>query len=131
MKERNFTEVIPGFYRTRDGGVAEVVQILDARLREAYPARGLIGEKTDEWTMGKGFNFDDGCASKDDLITFLGVEKPREKKMVTKTVTRWANIDADGCTRMFHIREIADSEQNCDRIACVEMTGEYEVEEDV
>jgi len=125
--ERNFTEVVPGWYRTRGGALAEVVQIVDPRLDDTYPARGLLGVYRRAWTI-VGVSLNAKPASQEDLVTFLGTEKPREKKMVKKTVTRWVNVDADGYTRTFDIREIADIEQNGDRIACVEMTGEYEVE---
>ena len=127
MTERNFTEVVPGFYRTRGGDLAEILQVDNPRLKSSYPVRGLIGCYSVTWTIA-GFASNTGPESQEDLIEFLGTEKPKEKKTVKKTVTRWVNIDADGYTRTFDIREIADIEQNGDRIACVEMTGEYEVE---
>ena len=129
MTERNFTEVVPGFYRTRGGEIAEVIQILDTRLREAYPARGLLGRYCDTWTR-VGFNRSGERESKDDLIEFLGAEKPREKRIVKKTLRYWANLFGDGAIKAYVTKDIAD---DCSfaRIACVEMTGEYEVEEEV
>jgi len=125
--ERNFTTVIPGFYRTRGGSLAEILQVDNPRLGDQYPVRGFVGTQHNEWTR-TGYDSNGGCEGCDDLIAFLSAEKPREKKMVTKTVTRWVNIDADGYTRTFDIREIADIEQHPDRIACVKLTGEYQVE---
>lgn len=127
MTDRNFTTVIPGFYRTRNGRIAEVIQILDERLREDYHARGFIGAYPDEWTMEKGFNFNAGHESKNDLITFLGVEKPKETRMVTKTIRYWANVLGDGAIKAYSTKDMAD-DYSFARIACVEMTGEYQVE---
>jgi len=131
MTERNFTTIIPGWYRTRDGALAEVVQILDLnpRLTEQYPARGLIGLRQEEWTSA-GSVFDDGYESSEDLITLLGAEKPGEKIMAKKTLTRWANVYKRGPTACFTTKENAEESSN-GRIACVELTGEYEVEEEV
>jgi len=131
MTERNFETVIPGFYRTRSGALAEIVLILDIgpRLTEQYPARGLIGLRQEEWTAA-GSVVDDGYESSEDLITFLGVEKPKETRMVTKTIRYWANVLGDGAIKAYSTKEDAE-ESSFARIACVEMTGEYEVEDEV
>jgi len=138
MTERNFTSVIPGFYRTRAGDLAEVVQILDLdpRLTEYYPARGLIGTSVPyqgEWTMaGSALPFgqdsiDGGYESSKDLITFLGAERPREKKMVKKIRTRWTNLFENGDVVPYTSKRMADKHAYA-RIACVKVTCEYEVE---
>jgi len=130
MTERNFTEVVPGFYRTRDGELAEVVQILDVRIDQ--PVLGLIFTNTanppedEAWSLGGDYYYGD-CSSRSDLITFLGAKKPREKKMVKKTLTRWVNLYEYDIT--YHdSRSFADYAAAPGRIACVELTGEYEVE---
>ena len=124
MTERNFTTVVPGFYRTRGGEIAEVVQIMNARLEERFPARGLGAER---WQLS-GDYYDYGRKSCYDLIEFLGTEKPKEKKMVKKTLTRWANIYEGRDVATFATKEHADLRAGFCRLACVELTGEYEVE---
>jgi len=130
MTERNFTTVIPGFYRTRGGELAEIVQILDPRLESSYPVRGLMGRYQEAWTI-EGFGVAAKPDSQEDLLTFLGTEKPRERRARMQTLTRWANIYEGGDVVTFATRQIADARGGQGRIACVGLTGEYEVEEDV
>jgi len=131
MTERNFTSVIPGFYRMRDGGIAEVVEMAHVRLRASHPARGMTDVSPEElsWTLKGALTYFEN-KQRQDLITFLGTERPREKKMVTKTLTGLANVYANGGMAIYTTKELADDCDH-DRIACVEMTGEYEVEEEV
>jgi hypothetical protein len=53
------------------------------------------------------------------------VERP--KKKVTKTVECWANIYPDGSAVFRTTKEHADKCALVNRIACVHMTGSYEV----
>ena len=62
---------------------------------------------------------------------------PKPKRMVKKTVKKWANVypwGFGGICQTFggicQTKEIADYNAGSDRIACVELTGTYEVEED-
>lgn len=54
----------------------------------------------------------------------------REKKKVRKTVTAWMNVYRNGGKEVFGEKYIADEYGADDCIACVELKGEYEVEED-
>ena len=130
MTERNFVTVIPGFYRTRNGDLAEVVKILDARCAEKYPVRGMIGYDCDTWTVA-GDNLDDRATSRDDLIKFLGTENPREKRMLTNTISLWVNVYPRYTSPTFATEAYANDGAAPNRIACVELTGEYQVEEEV
>ena len=132
---RNFTSVIPGWYRTRSGEIAEVFQVLDARFKEEYPGRGFIGKNIYSWTKLGDFHFHDPVATSEDLIEYLGEEKPREKRMVKKTLECWVNVyqtavntSTDGFA--WHSKEEAEGGAAPGLTACVEVTGEYEVEED-
>ena len=52
----------------------------------------------------------------------------RPKRLVKKTVEYWGNIyKKSGC--LHDTKEEADREACTDRIACIRLTGEYEVEE--
>lgn len=90
-----------------------------------------------------GFTEDGRWGSKDVNPTLLtidearakGYDVPKVKRKVTKTISRWANVYPDehliACND-YHTREEADSNANLSkRIACVELTGTYEVEEEV
>jgi len=58
-------------------------------------------------------------------------EIPRPpKRMVTKTVECWANIYKEGVPCLRSDKFIADESARNNRIACVRLTGTYEVEED-
>ena len=59
----------------------------------------------------------------------IGPEKP--KRMVKEEVRLWLNIYPKSCCKItYSSRSRADSAASPDRIACVELTGSYEVEED-
>lgn len=59
----------------------------------------------------------------------IGPEKP--KRMVKEEVRLWLNIYPKSCCKItYSSRSRADSAAAPDRIACVELTGSYEVEED-
>jgi len=129
MTERNFTVVIPGFYNTRNGRIAEVVQIMNPRLDYPFPVRGFL-PKDDVYIISECWNLKGDCwtsiGSPDDLITFIGTELPRKKKKVK--LTKWINVYRNHPSYAYETRELADTYADCNRIACVEMTGEYEVE---
>lgn len=61
-----------------------------------------------------------------------GYDVLKVKRKVTKTISRWANVYPDCVTcNDYYSKEEADSRANLsDRIACVELTGTYEVEEE-
>jgi hypothetical protein len=56
-------------------------------------------------------------------------EYPAPKRKVKKTLERWVNVysDRESIGYMYHID--ADKVSVLDRIACVKLTGDYEVEE--
>jgi hypothetical protein len=59
-----------------------------------------------------------------------GYDVPKVKKKVTKEIKRWANVYADfSACNDYYTREDADFHVNRKmRIACVELTGTYEIE---
>lgn len=54
----------------------------------------------------------------------------RPKKMVTKTVEAWANVYAHYIPNLFNYKANAEARASNSRIACVKLTGEYEMEVD-
>jgi hypothetical protein len=63
-----------------------------------------------------------------------GYDVPKVTRKVTKTVSRWANVygSAGLANCSYETREEADANATGDaRTACVELTGTYEVEEEV
>ena len=54
----------------------------------------------------------------------------RPKKMVTKTVEKWINIYPKHAGGFYSDEKNADEYAQQNRIACVKLTGEYEVEVD-
>lgn len=54
----------------------------------------------------------------------------RPKKMVTKTVEKWINIYPNHAGGFYSDEKNADEYAQQNRIACVKLTGEYEVEVD-
>ena len=57
------------------------------------------------------------------------IAPPKPKRMVTKTIEGWANVYNDN-SKVFHSNK-ASADRNAQgyRIACVKLTGSYEVEE--
>lgn len=53
----------------------------------------------------------------------------RQKKKVKKTIETWLNIYPDGYNSHYHTQEECDNAAMTSRIACVKLSGEYEVEE--
>jgi hypothetical protein len=53
----------------------------------------------------------------------------RPKKKVKKTVERWMSISSDQVPCFYLTQQIAEENTSPGRIACVRLTGEYEVEE--
>jgi hypothetical protein len=123
----NFAEVIPGFYYTQDGQLAEVVQVMDKRLQDLLPARGLVGGSLTEWTLG-GFCYGDGRFQPPlTLFTFIGTKKPLPEKA---KLTYWVNVyNRVPDSAIYTTRDDADNNARTGRSACVELTGEYEMEE--
>jgi len=54
---------------------------------------------------------------------------PRPKRKVVKKVEKWVNIYPERQSIVHDNKKIADSAASDMRIACVKLTGEYEVEE--
>ena len=54
----------------------------------------------------------------------------RPKKMVTKTVEKWINVYPSHNSWTYNSEAEANSSAAINRIACVKLTGEYEVEVD-
>jgi hypothetical protein len=57
------------------------------------------------------------------------IAPPRPKRMVTKTVEVWMNVYSDIKNNTWLTQEAADKYASPNRIACVKLTGSYEVEE--
>lgn len=56
------------------------------------------------------------------------IAPPRPKRKVVKTVEAWINIYPEDVPRFAHkTRDEADSARELNRIACVHLTGSYEV----
>ena len=56
---------------------------------------------------------------------------PKPKRTVKRTLKRWVNVYANNSgNHSFPTKEAADRYSELGRIACVELTGTYEVEED-
>jgi len=53
----------------------------------------------------------------------------QEKKKVTKLIERWTNVYTDGIGFTYLSENGANADAGVDRIACVKLTGTYEVEE--
>lgn len=71
--------------------------------------------------------YKDGRYLKEQRPSLVLIERP--KKKIKKTITKWVNIYPDGCETYYYTKDRADMCSNPNRIACVELTGEYEVEE--
>jgi hypothetical protein len=125
-----------GWYRTREGGLAEIIAIIPPRLGWGYTVWGFLNhiDKTKDtgWTAeGKHYMYGD---RPNDLITYLGTEKPKRKVKRTVEVVRWVNVGPSTGHLYFPTKEKADewaADYGSDRIACVELRGSYEVEEEV
>lgn len=59
------------------------------------------------------------------LITLVS----RPKRKVTKVIERWANVYCYGVGGGHDTKEAADENAGITRIACVKLTGSYEIEE--
>lgn len=120
-----------GFYRTRDGRIAKVLTIIDARLPRLYPVLGILDGEEEKWSTAGAANYS-GRALDSDLVEYLGPTKPKQKRMVTKTVEVYMNVYQNPLNNCVYESE---SEANVGtdggRIACVKLTGTYEVEEEV
>lgn len=57
------------------------------------------------------------------------IAPPKPKRKVVKTVERWLNVHKDGRTFTFSSERDANQRSDFERIACVRLTGTYEVEE--
>ena len=121
-----------GWYRTRDGGLAEVLTIMHPRLEDEFPVNGFIrgDPEAEMWTFN-GRAVRDDIQSQFDLITYLGTEKPKHRVKRTAEVVRYVNVYPDATSEVHPIREIAEAKALAGRIACVELRGSYEVEEKV
>ena len=63
------------------------------------------------------------------LITDVIKKAEQPKKMVKKSASYWANIYPNGDFTFYPTKIVADSYALSTRIACVHLTGEYEVTE--
>jgi len=54
---------------------------------------------------------------------------PRPKRKVVKKVERWVNVYPRSMSKLHSTEGVADACASGDRVACVKLTGEYEVEE--
>lgn len=122
-----------GWYRTRDGELAEVLTITHPRLGKLWTVLGFYttnGARQTTWDKA-GQHGISGQESSFDLVTYLGTEKPKRKVKRTVEVVRWANVYPGDIFPVFGSKENADKSSASTRIACVELRGSYEVEEEV
>jgi hypothetical protein len=126
-REQNMFDKV-GFYRTRDGQIAEVLTVVHPAMCATYPLLGRVGDSKRSW-KDTGREFD--ARMPGDLVEYLGTTKPKQKKMVTKTVEYWMNFYGSGYRLIYSSKELADRAATPERIACVKLTGTYEVEEEV
>lgn len=81
------------------------------------------------------FIYFDGRKSRGDVFPMLYHSKPEisdpppPKRMVKKTIERWMNVYEEGHAYVHETEREADRDRALGRIACVHLTGEYEVEE--
>ena len=91
-----------------------------------------------ELSANEEFMLDGRCSVADKLPTLFPENMvpqyyldlcPRPKRKVKKTLEIWVNIFPDDGFTVYNSKKIADDLAVSTRIACVKMTGEYEVEE--
>ena len=106
--------------------------VIEIDLSRVYPIVVKTGKCNQSFTI-------DGRCTKSQLAPICWLENdvpqyyldlfPCPKKKVKKTIERWVNIYED-FTSFGHFSEVeADAYAAEDRIGCVKLTGEYEVEE--
>ena len=82
----------------------------------------VCGEVGDLWAFYK-----DGRYLKEQEPSLVLIERP--KKKIKKTISQWVNVYPNGYIKAHDTKEKANKFASNIRIACVELTGEYEVEE--
>ena len=98
-----------------------------------YP---IIGVVFDEYARGVTSFTNEGRLRANDkaIDLYYGppeiIGPPKPKRMVKKDVRGWANVYSWGFGGICKTKERADYYAEPARIACVELTGTYEVEED-
>ena len=108
-------------------GECEVVEIDPCCGYTGILCRNLGGYTEEYYPNGNYFS--------DDAVPSLYwsrpeiIAPPRPKRKVTKTVEAWANVYGDCAPNLYPRRDIADNLATPFRIACVHLTGTYEVEE--
>lgn len=117
--EKNFETLEKGcWYQRVDGAIVQV------EPGNSFYAGGVL--YTPE---GRHLGWPLSISDKD-LI--LKIEPPTivpVKRKVKKLIKRYVNVYPDGSQGTYVTRELADTYSHEDRILCVEVTGEYEVEE--
>ena len=93
----------------------------------------------DKWTEGKYqkinqnkesfFTFESNIGENDSYQFMRTCPETFQKKKVKKTIECWGNIYKDILPFVYSTENIANNAQLKNRIACVKLTGEYEVEE--
>ena len=111
--------------RAKAFGVMGVITCLSTCLStvEEEP----LWQKDDDKSISYWFTKDGRYASWCKEPSLIFVERPKRK--VTKTVERWVNVYPDVFGREHETREGADIARCSECIACVKLTGTYEVEE--
>jgi hypothetical protein len=96
-----------------------------------YPIMVLfLGRERDAYTSRGQMNMRGGLVTLFwDEIKYEIPTKP--KRMVTKTIECWVNVYSNGVGCLTESEEAADKAKRGNyRVACVKLTGTYEVEED-
>ncbi len=127
MKETTFERARTGDkVWTKKDGWGSIVRIDD---NEEYP---IVARFENRW---KAFNLKGFALMSDKHQSLFWDElkiPTRPKKKVIKKVERWANIypyNLDDDNIMYKTKEAANRVAGDARIACVKLTGKYEVEE--
>ncbi len=95
------------------GGLVDVVRInTEEKLFPVY----AVAEK---------FTLDGKLYDHHNKPLLVLIERP--KKKAKKTIEYWVNVYASGPVGIHKSKETADGCADIDRIACVKLTGEYEV----
>jgi hypothetical protein len=107
-------------------GLGNVVEI---NLESQHPILVKCGDLYSSYTLeGKSLinNVNPTLLTLDEARA-KGYDVPKQK--VTKTLETWANLYLGGTVRCHPSKEEADSMRNSQRVACIKLTGTYEVEE--
>ncbi len=111
-----------GFYRMRNGEIAEVECI--SKYGDCNRVIGGSKQCRMQWSEG---GYLDNVQTQHDLVEYIGKTLPKRK--VTKTIEKWVNVYPEEMIEIHDTEIGANKYAESNRIACVKVTGTYEVEE--